>query len=85
MSLELNIYTPLGNAFNGKVRHIQVPATEGKLGILKNHAPFVTTLEKGILKVETEEGENKEFSTESGVVEVLDNIVTVVTQLRAEK
>jgi F-type H+-transporting ATPase subunit epsilon len=50
--MQLEIVTPDEKVFEGEVRHVQLPGKEGLFGILNNHAPIVSTLTKGRIKVE---------------------------------
>ena len=43
----LEIITPDKNIFEGEVKLVQVPGSKGTFEILKNHAPIISTLEKG--------------------------------------
>jgi len=63
--------------FEGDVDMVIVPGTEGEMGILPNHAPLLSTLNYGILRVRSK-GEEEAFAIAGGVVEVQPEIVTVL-------
>jgi F-type H+-transporting ATPase subunit epsilon len=63
--------------FSGEVDIVVVPGVEGEMGILPNHAPLLSTLNMGILKVRTK-GEEEDFTIAGGVVEVQPDVVTVL-------
>ncbi len=63
--------------FSGDVDIVVVPGVEGEMGILPNHAPLLSTLNMGILKVRTK-GEEEDFTIAGGVVEVQPDVVTVL-------
>ena len=63
------IVTPQGKIFEDKIESLSAPGTEGYLGILAHHAPLVTMLGKGILKV-VKSGTEHFWAISSGVVEV---------------
>jgi F-type H+-transporting ATPase subunit epsilon len=66
--------------FEGDADIIVVPGIEGELGILPNHAPLLTTLQFGILKVRHADAEHV-FTVAGGVVEVQPDIVTVLADV----
>lgn len=76
--LTLKIVTPDEVFFEGPVRHVMAPGALGYLGILKGHAPFVTTLTPGRLVVGDNEGKSTTYKVESGFLEVLKNRILVL-------
>lgn len=78
--MKLEIITPEKNLFNGEVRYVQLPGSAGSLGILKNHAPLITTLKAGEIKVEEANGSKHSFAVKGGTVEVLNNRVMVLAE-----
>ena len=68
----LEIITPEKKVFAGDVNSVQLPGTEGEFQILNNHAPIISTLQKGKVKVKDSNG-LQAFEINSGVVEVLKN------------
>ena len=75
----LKIVTPDEVVFEGKTVSVVAPGAIGYLGILKNHAPLVTTLDKGNLTYKSEGGSLETFKIEGGFLEVLNNRVLVLT------
>lgn len=63
--------------FEGDVDIVIVPGMEGEMGILPKHAPLLSTLKYGILKIRRA-GEEEIFTIAGGVVEVQPDIVTVL-------
>jgi len=80
---DLEIITPFRIIYQQKVKHIRVPGTEGYFGIKANHAPFITTLKIGELKVDLE-NETKYFATSGGTVEVLPHKTMVLVETAEE-
>ncbi|HNQ11605.1 MAG TPA: ATP synthase F1 subunit epsilon [Bacteroidia bacterium] len=73
----LEIITPDKKLFSGEVTSVTVPGKKGRFQILNRHAPIISTLQKGDIKVKS----NKEvlnFSVNSGVVEVLNNKIIIL-------
>jgi F-type H+-transporting ATPase subunit epsilon len=76
--VKLEIITPEKRLFDGKVKLVQVPGAKGSFEILKNHAPVISTLSPGKVKVITEEDKQQFFDIVSGIVEVRTNIITIL-------
>jgi F-type H+-transporting ATPase subunit epsilon len=72
--------------FEGDVDIVVAPGTDGEMGILPHHAPLLTTLQPGTLRVRTQGGEQV-FAISGGVMEVQPTIVTVLADAaeRAEE
>ena len=79
-SFSLKVMTPEEEFFEGPAVSVTAPGTLGYLGILKNHAPLVTTVDKGKLSFRDPEGHSRSFKIEGGFLEVLDNRVLVLTE-----
>lgn len=76
--LNLEIVTPSKSAFKGEIKSITVPGTKGRFQVLKNHAPIISTLDIGMIKVDLPDGKENYYSTAGGTIEVLDNKVLVL-------
>ena len=74
------ILTPEKEAFNGAAKSIKVPGKSGEFEVLNNHAPIISSLEQGTVRVLTESGDRILFQINSGFVEVLNNKVSVLAQ-----
>ncbi len=75
--INLEIISPSKTVFQGTVKSITVPGTSGNFQILKNHAPIVSTLEIGLIKISAEETEHY-FAVSGGTIEVLNNKVLIL-------
>lgn len=78
--MQLDIITPDSNLFSGEVTSVVLPGIDGKLGILNNHAPLITSLQKGAVTITKTDGKTKNFETNGGVVEVLNNKIIVLAE-----
>ena len=76
--MELVILTPEKELFKGTVKSVKVPGVRGQFEILANHAPIVSTLGAGVVRVLDSESGKFEFPIERGFVEVLNNEVSVL-------
>ena len=80
------VLTPEKEAFRGAATSVKVPGTSGEFEVLRNHAPIVSSLESGNVRVATQEGEKVLFHINSGFIEVLNNEVSILAQgLRVEE
>jgi F-type H+-transporting ATPase subunit epsilon len=76
----LEITTPDKKVFSGDVNLVQLPGTSGSFEILNDHAPLISTLTKGKIKIIDEEKKTQFFEINSGVVEVLKNKIVVLAE-----
>ena len=75
----LEIYTPEKKVFEGQVDSASFPGTKGAFQVLNNHADLISTLEKGKVLYSSKKEENEIF-IRGGVVEVLNNKVTLLAE-----
>lgn len=75
----LEIITPDNKIFSGKVNAVQVPGSKGSFEVLEYHAPIISTLEKGKIKV-IEGGTESFYDISGGVIEVKDNNVIILAE-----
>lgn len=83
-TIHVDIVSAEGEIFSGEAEMVFVPATEGELGITPRHAPLLTLIKAGEVRVKTAEGETSVF-VGGGALEVQPNRVTVLadTAIRA--
>ncbi len=77
--MTLNILTPEIKVFTGEVISVQLSGMDGKFEILDNHAPMIVSIVEGKVRILSTEGK-QEFKIKSGIVEVLKNNVSVLTE-----
>lgn len=79
--MNLEILTPERKVFSGDVYGVQLPGITGLFEVLDKHAPLVSALKAGKLKVLKDKNNHLAFfEIQSGFVEVLDNKVTVLVE-----
>ncbi len=76
--MKLEIITPEKRLFEGKVKLVQVPGAKGSFEILNNHAPIISTLAGGQVKLITEADKQEFYDIRSGIVEVAANHITIL-------
>ncbi len=77
----LEIVTPEKTLYSDEIKYVQVPGSLGKFGVLKNHAPLISTLGKGIIKIKQPDDTERVFDIEGGVIEVLKNNIIILLKL----
>jgi F-type H+-transporting ATPase subunit epsilon len=85
-TIQVDIVSAEGAIFSGPARMVFAPASQGDVGILPRHAPLLTLLKPGEVRVQTDQGEEQPFYVGGGVLEVQPHRVTVLadTALRAK-
>jgi len=79
MPLHLEIVTPEKRAFVGDVDEVIVPGSDGELGILPHHAPLISTLGHGVLRLKRG-GQVEEFAIFGGFLQVRPDRVVVLAE-----
>jgi F-type H+-transporting ATPase subunit epsilon len=85
MTLHVDIVSAEAEIFSGTVTMVFAPAEMGEVGIAPRHAPMLTKLKPGEVRVHTQEGEEQSFFVSGGLLEVQPHVVTVLadTAIRA--
>ena len=78
--LQLKIVSPEKIEFDGIVESVLVPGTMGQFEILVDHAPIISTLQKGVVVYDTAEGKTS-LEILGGFVEVQKNVVSICVEL----
>jgi F-type H+-transporting ATPase subunit epsilon len=78
--MTLEILTPEKKIFSGEVYGVQLPGIGGMFEILEKHAPIVSALKAGNLKILKDKSTTSVFSIQGGFVEVLKNKATVLVE-----
>ena len=74
----LEIITPEKQLFNGEVNSIKVPGTIGDFEILNNHAPIVSSLKEGEIRIISIDNKVEKFQINGGVIEMKKNKIIVL-------
>jgi len=76
----LEIITPEKKMFNGEVTSVKLPGTNGEFEILNNHAPIVSTLCAGKIRVIDIDKNTEKFDIKGGVIEMQNNKIIVLAE-----
>jgi len=79
-SFRLSIVTPTRVVFEGEATSLSAPGVMGGFQVLYNHAPLLSSLSIGRLKIKDTLGTDAVYSSAGGVVEVRRNVVTVLVE-----
>ena len=77
--LKVSVISPEASVFEGTTDSVVAPGFDGEFGILSDHAPMMTLLGKGTLRIGTA-GSTQSFQVEGGFLQVAGNVVRVVTE-----
>jgi F-type H+-transporting ATPase subunit epsilon len=85
-TIHVDIVSAEGEIFSGEASMVFVPAVMGEIGIAPRHAPLLTTLRPGEVRVQTAGGDEQFFYVSGGAIEIQPHLVTVLadTALRAK-
>jgi F-type H+-transporting ATPase subunit epsilon len=77
--LRVSVISPESVLYEGEASMVVAPAYDGEVGILENHAPMMTLLGKGELRLSGSGGDQR-FTVEGGFLQVVENHVRIVTE-----
>lgn len=78
MKLHVDIVSAEGEIFSGDAKMVFAPAIMGEVGIAPRHAPLLTQLKPGAVRVRNEQGEDEAIFVNGGILEVQPHHVTVM-------
>ena len=79
--MNIEIITPDKKLFAGEASIVRVPGSKGSFEILKNHAPIISTLDKGTIKVVGPDDKKNYFEINGGVIEVKENDIIILAEI----
>lgn len=77
--MRVTVISPESAVFDGEAESVVAPAFDGELGILANHAPLMTVLGSGVLRVKSG-GVTRKFQVRGGFLQVIKNSVRVLAE-----
>ena len=78
--MKIKITKPNSILFEGEVKLVQLPGTGGKFEILENHAPIISTLEAGDIRIVLPDNREQIFNVRGGVVKGQQNDILILVQ-----
>jgi len=79
--MQVEIISPEKKIYTGEAKLIQLPGSDGSFEIMKDHAPLISSLQEGSIKVISNEGAIQNFDVKGGIIEVLKNKVIVLAEI----
>lgn len=79
-TLSISIVTPSETAFEGKALSVAVPGSHSPFQVWYNHAPIISSLDIGVVKIEDDNNNVRYYAAREGFIEVLKNNVNIVVQ-----
>jgi F-type H+-transporting ATPase subunit epsilon len=79
--VNLEIITPGEKLYDGKVKLVKVPGTKGSFAILSNHAPIISTLQEGSIKIIGQDNKTSFIDIKGGIIEVNRNKIVVLADM----
>ena len=76
--MQLEIITAESQLYSGEVTSVKLPGMDGEFEILNNHAPVISTLYKGIIRVIDNNNKTENFEVNGGVIEMQNNKIIVL-------
>ncbi len=77
--MNLEIITPDSKIYKGEAELVQLPGIDGSFEILNNHAPLISALQQGSIKIK-KGGKEQFFNINGGVIEVMKNKVLILAE-----
>ncbi|HET7152744.1 MAG TPA: F0F1 ATP synthase subunit epsilon [Candidatus Kapabacteria bacterium] len=74
------LITPDRTLFSGEVRSVTIPGVVGNFQVLRSHAPLITSLEIGRIRLRDKADATHDFATSGGFVEVKNNVCTLIAE-----
>ena len=78
--MHIEIITPDTTVFQGEIAKVRVPGKKGSFQVLNDHAPIISTLEKGQVIMVSPSGEEKIYEIDGGVIEVKNNKIILLIE-----
>lgn len=79
-NLTVNIVSPSGEIFSGEAKNVIAPGSLGQMTILPKHASLLSSLSKGKIIVNLENGDDSEFEIEAGFLENSNDLLTIIIE-----
>ena len=78
--MKIEIITPDRKIFEGDIKSVRVPGKKGSFQVLKDHAPIISTLEKGPVIMVDQAGAETRYEINGGVIEVKMNKIILLVE-----
>jgi F-type H+-transporting ATPase subunit epsilon len=76
--MNIEIITPDKKIFAGEIKSVRVPGKKGSFQVLKDHAPIISTLENGSVRIVDQDNNEIVYEISGGVIEVKANKIILL-------
>lgn len=76
--MKIEIITPDNRVYSGEIRSVRVPGRKGSFQVLKDHAPIISTLDRGPVIISDDQGNEVRYEISGGVIEVKRNRIILL-------
>jgi F-type H+-transporting ATPase subunit epsilon len=76
--MKIEIVTPDKKIFDGEIKSVRVPGKKGSFQVLKDHAPIISTLENGTVRIVDQENNEINYEISGGIIEVKANKIILL-------
>ena len=76
--MKIEIITPDKRVYTGEIRSVRVPGRKGSFQVLKDHAPIISTLDRGTVIISDDQGNEVRYEITGGVIEVKRNRIILL-------
>mgnify|MGYP002386569052 FL=1 len=76
--MKIEIITPDKRVYTGEIRSVRVPGRKGSFQVLKDHAPIISTLDRGPVIISDDQGNEVRYEITGGVIEVKRNRIILL-------
>ena len=81
MTVHLDVVSAEGEIFSGRVESLQVSGDAGELGIMPGHAPLLTSIKPGMVRLVKQNGEEEVIFLSGGILEVQPSLVNILADV----
>ncbi|TKX30826.1 ATP synthase F1 subunit epsilon [Campylobacter estrildidarum] len=77
---KIEIITPMGVIYEGDIKSVTLPGSEGEFGILKGHATLVSSLKSGLIDIEKDDLNHELIAIDAGHAKVDENKISILAK-----
>ena len=81
MSFHLDVVSAEKEIFSGRVQHVQITGSEGEMGIKAGHAPLITSIKPGMVRIVHQDGQEEFVYLSGGMLEIQPEAVSVLVDI----
>lgn len=77
-TLHVDVVSAEASIFSGEAKFVVLPGEAGELGILPGHAPLISRVKAGVVRISRADGDEEDIFVAGGLLEIQPNVVTVL-------